>query len=35
MICVGANYHWAKMTPGVFMFVVIGHSVKEIGHCFH
>ena len=28
MICFSANYHWAELTSGVFMLVVIGHLSK-------
>ena len=28
MICVSANYHWAKMTSGVFILADIDHFTK-------
>ena len=30
MICISANYHWAKMTSGVFTLVVFGHLSKTM-----
>ena len=30
MIRVGANYHWVKMTAGVFMPVVFGYLSKKM-----
>ena len=30
MVRVNANYHWAKMTSGVFMLVVFEHLSKTM-----